>query len=159
MNERDAGATHLGLPENPFAPPTADAARVPSKSEIRLRAVTRIYRIIGWFGIVLYVPIVLTCAGSLIGILPLMFPTESRLSLAGPLVFHSIFLALAVLYVLTARRIAARDFTVRRRAAALSFLMMIGFPIFTIVGIVCYRYLRLHFSDQGEAVENAGANA
>ena len=158
MTKSDSSNIHSGIPKNPFAPPSTMAVRALSESEVRLRAVTRVYRIIGWLGIVIYVPIVLTCLGSLVGIL-LGYRIGPLLVVAGASVFHSIFLALAILYVLTARRIAERDITVRRRAVVLSFLMMIGFPLFTIVGAICYRYLKLHFHEQGEFVEELASGA
>ena len=133
------------MTDNPYAPP-ADAGIV-DPAEIaatRIRSVARVFKIVGWMGIVIYTPIVLSC-------IHLLVMTLSGRRIGSPLViafataFNGMVLALAICYLLTGRRVAAMDLTVRRQALVLSCFMMIGVPIFTVVGVLCYRYLKRHF--------------
>jgi hypothetical protein len=125
---------------NPYASPQAGGA----ESAVRIRSVARAFKILGWFGVVLYTPIVIACISSLLLRLA-GYGADSPMVLAGAAAFNGFVLGLAVLYAMTGRRIAKHDFTARRRAMFLSCLMMIGFPLFTIVGILCYRNIRLYF--------------
>ena len=122
-------------------------------STVRLRAVARAFKIFGWFWVVVYTPIVITCVGSLFATLA-GYPIDSLIVLAGASFFNGAILALAILFVTTGRRIRLRDATAQRRALVLSCVMMLGFPILTIVGIICYRDIKRHLS--GNAIAIAG---
>ena len=141
--------------ENPYASPPAigddDGEDRIGASIVGIRSVARVFKIVGWFGVILYTPIVLTCVGSLVVTL-VGYRIDSPLVLAGASAFNGVILGLAICYVLTGQRISKQDFTVRRRAILLSCLMMIGIPVFTIVGIICYRKIKLYFNDSSALI-------
>lgn len=137
--------------ENPYASPQFGGLEI-EPSIVRIRAVARVFKLVGWFGVVLYTPIVIGGVASLVITLSGYHRIDPPAVLAGTSAFNGAILALALLYVMTGRRIATHDLSVRRRALLLSCVMMIGFPIFTIVGIISYRHIKLYFNDRLTAV-------
>lgn len=133
--------------ENPYASPQTVGEGESDPSIVRVRSVARAFKIVGWFGTILYTPIVITCVASLLITLIGYRRIDSPAMLAGASAFNGAILALAIFYVMTGRRIAKHDLTVRRRALLLSCVMMIGFPVFTIIGIICYRYIHFYFNE------------
>ena len=138
--------TATAQPTNPYAaPPSNDGCEI-EPAIIQIRSVARVFKIVGWFGVIIYAPIVIVCVGSLLVTLA-GYRVDSILILAGATGFNGAILALAIQYVLTGRRISKNDLTARPRAIFLSYVMLIGFPVFTIIGIICCRNLRCYFDD------------
>jgi hypothetical protein len=145
MDEDQIETARRLMPENPYASPQAVDDGTVDLSAVRLRSVARVFKIVGWFGVILYTPIVIASIASLLLTL-VGYRIDSLLVLAGASAFNGTILALAILYVLTGRRIAKHDLTARRRAMLLSCVMMIGVPIFTIVGVICYRNINQYLN-------------
>ena len=131
--------------DNPYSAPTTTSDPQPELATTRIRSVSRTFRWLGWILTILYVPIVVTCVVSLVLAL-LGHPVDSPLVLALASVFNGAILAVAILFILTGRRIAAGDYSVRGRALFLSCILMLGFPIFTVIGIFCFRYLKMYYA-------------
>lgn len=141
------GATARAVGASQDAPSTGQPT-LDDPLTVQVRSVARVFKIFGWFWVIIYTPIVVTCIGSLFITLA-GHRIESPLVLAGASLFNGAILALAVLYVTTGRRISKRDVRVRRRALLLSCFMMLGFPILSIVGIICYRNIAKHLKISG----------
>ena len=131
------------MSDNPYSSPTVAGTEV-DPSKVPLGSVTRVYKWLGWVGAIIYVPIVITCVAALALSLA-GHHEESPLVLAFASLVNGAILTLAVLLLLTSRRIAARDYSVRGRALILSCILMLGFPLLTVVGIICYRNITQHF--------------
>jgi hypothetical protein len=133
-----------------FSPQIASSTREKSP-ELRLRAVARVFKIFGWFWVVVYTPMVAICVGSLVITLA-GHRIDSPLVLAGASAFNGAILWLAILYVRTGRRISRHDATARRRALFMSCFMMLGVPVLTVVGAICYRDIKRYLNYDGSAV-------
>ena len=138
------------MTENPYAPPSATTEQVRDVPTMRVRSVARVFKIMGWAGVIIYTPIV--CIS--LAMLPVALLGNSRNS--DPAFFlatfiNSAILAIAICYLMTGRRISAYNIAVRRRALLMCCLMMIGFPIFTVVGAICFRNVKRHFADVAAA--------
>lgn len=123
---------------NPYSPPQSDAEPSIDAATTQLHGVSRSFKWLGWLVTIVYVPIVLTCIGvfvlSLLG-----FNDESPPFMLFASLFNGAVLTLGISLIRASRRIRNRDTTVRRTALFLSCVLMLGFPLFTIVGVICYR--------------------
>jgi hypothetical protein len=116
-----------------------------TESERNIRIVIRILRYVGWPFAILFVAM----AGVGIVLAPfLAFADRGSLGLAAltplmPLPFAIFFIWLLRL----TNRMAQRDPTAKSPATNVSSMMIIGFPLFTIVGFMCVYKIR-HFYDE-----------
>ena len=147
---------------NPYSSPTAELETV-SDAEREIRVVIRIYRLVGWVGSFIYVPMAISTASVLLYSL-FARPIESPAALFFPACINLCGATVFVGYILIASRMARRSVRVRGKAFLLSYFMLLGFPLFTIVGIVCLRKLKRHYAvyceeypGNGETGEAPGA--
>lgn len=135
---------------NPYVP-TATHSITRDAVSAKLQAVCRIFMWMGLLGSVIYIPIVVGCTGALIASLfgrPISDPKiGTPLMLAFATLFNTAVLSVWLIFIVTARQIKKRDYTVRSRALALSVFLTLGFPILTIPGVMCYRWIRQYFRD------------
>lgn len=128
----------------------------------RINSVSRIFVWIGLLGSLLYIPIVIGCLVSLVANLigrPLSNPKiDTPWVIAFATVMNSAILAIWLTFVVTARQIKRRIYHVRTRALVLSVILTLGFPVLTIPGIMCFRWIRKFFhagiADQLSTDEN-----
>lgn len=136
-------------PRNPYASANM-AAVVRDPSVARLNAVSRILVWIGLLGCLISVPMTIVSCVSLIGyFLGYSLPhpqVATALVLALTCLIHGGLLSLWLTFIVTARQVRRRVYTARRRALALSVLLMFGFPLLTLPGICCYRWISRYFS-------------
>lgn len=130
---------------NPYAPPTAIVPSI-TEAEQEIRFVIRIFRWIGWIGAVLYVPMPLLSILALID--SLMTEPRNSLFLVGVCLANCSFYALFISLLFGARKLVRRSKRALQWARGLCYLMMIiGFPLFTIVGAICIRKLNRHYDE------------
>lgn len=136
---------------NPYASPNSAPIARDIASE-RLNAVSRIFLWVGLLGCFFSVPCVIFCLIvfilNLVGH-PMVEPMHPLFALF-PIALYSSILLLCVTYVVTARQIKQRSYNVRDQALALSFLLILGIPIFTIPGVLCLVWLRKYFRASGD---------
>ncbi|MEO1526998.1 MAG: hypothetical protein AAFX06_16285, partial [Planctomycetota bacterium] len=126
---------------NPYSPPVTESSPPEDAAEKSLASVARAFKWLGWIISVLYAPIVLSCLGSfLLALVGRIEESPGFMLLVC--IFNGSVLAFGIALILTARRLASRDYTVRKRALFLSCVLMVGVPLFTIVGIICFRNVR-----------------
>lgn len=129
---------------NPYAP-TLTTPIGEDVADQRLNSVSRIFVWIGLPGTLIYVPIVIGCMVSLTANLigrPISDPKiATPLVLAFATAFNSIVLSLWLTFIITGRQIKRRRVRARNWALALSILMTLAFPILTIPGIMCFRWV------------------
>ena len=120
--------------------PTRDSHEAADRE---IRGVVRVFRLIGGIGAVLYVPMALVSfvqfARSLL--------TETPESAASMLIVSLVnggLAALFVMYLRVAGRLQRRGEGSKQWALAMSYVLLLGFPLFTIVGILCIRRINKH---------------
>lgn len=136
-------------PRNPYASANL-AAVVRDPSIARLNAVSRILVWIGLLGSLVSLPMTI---GSLVCLIayaigyPLRDPKiATAWVLTLSCLVHGGLLSLWLTFIVTARQVRWRVYTARRRALALSMLLIFGFPLLTLPGICCYRWIARYFS-------------
>ena len=139
---------------NPYEP-TITSPIVRDVANARLNSVSRIFVWIGLLGSLIYLPIVIGCIVSL-GAYLIGRPASNAtiydlLALALATAVNSAILVLWLTFVVTARQIRRRNYRVRTRALVLAIVLSLGFPVLTLPGIMCVRWLRQFFLD-GERV-------
>jgi hypothetical protein len=111
-----------------------------TEAERNIGFVIRILRYIGWPFAVLFVG--MTALGVVLSPV-LAFAKEGSIGMA---VFIAVaFLPFAAFFVWllkVAKRMAQRDLTAKSPATIISSLLLLGFPLFTIVGIMCVFKIR-----------------
>ena len=127
--------------DNPYSPPAVDSPLAPDPATVRLASVARAFRWLGWLVSIVYGPIVIVCIVALV-LSSLGRHDESPAFMLLVCMINGAVFALGVSLIRTARRVAARDHTVRMTAMAISCILMLGFPLFTIVGVICFRHIR-----------------
>ncbi|MBX3416504.1 MAG: hypothetical protein KF851_02780 [Pirellulaceae bacterium] len=138
------------ISNNPFAPTITREIVVDPATE-KLRAVSRIFFWIGLLGAVVYVPMVVGCIISLIA--SLIGRPFGNPEIATPLVlvlataFNGVVLSIWITYIITSFHIKHRRLHARTRALFLSVVLALGFPILTIPGVVCFRWIRRYLKD------------
>jgi len=129
---------------NPYASPQA-ASESLSDSEREIRVVIRVFRRIGWFGTIIYVPMVVGPIGTLVYSL-FVERQESSVVLVGATLLNGIILSIFIAMLIAASRLKHRRPGALKWGSVLSCAMMIGFPLFTIIGVLCLRKLRQHYA-------------
>lgn len=135
---------------NPYEP-TITSPIVRDVANARINSVSRIFVWIGLLGSLIYLPIVIGCIVSL-GAYLIGRPASNAtiydlLALALVTAVNSAILVLWLTFVVTARQIRRRNYRVRTRALVLAIVLSLGFPVLTIPGIMCFRWLRQFFHD------------
>lgn len=138
--------------ENPYASPQAVSERL-TDSEREIRTVARVFRWIGWVGVILYFPVIVMNVGALIYSL-LVEPVNSPMVLAGASLLHGGILFVSFTFLRTAKGLANKHPLSGRAAKVLSCILLLGFPLFTIVGAICLHKVRRHFSAFCQGNEN-----
>lgn len=146
MNPAHTDPPQLSQDNNPFAAPKLMAETDTERAIYELMSVARVFKTVGWLVVMVYGPLVVFSIGVLISILIGYIDAEPQ-SVLGGTTFNCGVLAMAIQYILTGRRIAKPDPTVRQRALFLSCVLMAGFPIFTFLGIRCYRDIKRYLVD------------
>jgi len=131
--------------KNPYASPATTDFHEPDEAAVRLRAVSRVFRALGWLGVVIYSPVTITCVVKLVRILAgdadsIVSAKEMTIATA----ISAAIVGVSSYFVITGRKISAFDLGARRQALVLACLMMTGFPIFTLIGAICFRDLTRH---------------
>ncbi len=129
---------------NPYAPPQGVSERLPDPAR-EIRVVARVFRWVGWVGTVLYLPMTLGTVGALIYSL-LAEPVDSPLVLAGASLVNGGVLFVSITFLRTAKGLLNKHPLSQRAATVLSCVLLLGFPIFTIVGAICLCKVRRHFA-------------
>ena len=135
---------------NPYEP-TVTSPIVRDVANARLNSVSRIFVWIGLLGSLIYIPIVIGCLVSLVAYL-IGRPTSNAtiydlLAIALATAVNSAILVLWLTFIVTARQIRRRLYRERNRALVLAIVLSLGFPVLTIPGIMCFRWLRQFFHD------------
>ncbi len=135
---------------NPYEP-TVTSPIVRDVANARLNSVSRIFVWIGLLGSLIYIPIVIGCLVSL-GAYLVSRPTSNAtiydlLAIALATAVNSAILVLWLTFIVTARQIRRRTYRARSRALVLAIVLTLGFPVLTIPGIMCFRWLRQFFHD------------
>jgi hypothetical protein len=106
-----------------------------TEAERNIRFVIRILRYIGWPFAVLFVGM----AAVAVLLAPVLaFAKEGSIGMAVVIVVANLpFAAFFVWLLNVAKRMAQRDVTAKSPATNASSLLLLGFPLFTIVGIMC----------------------
>ncbi len=134
------------MSENPYAAPGSSNAATPDTATSKIQRLARIYKLMGWTITILYIPVVIGCTGTLIGGLLGIVDADIVMLLFAS-VMNTTILTVGILFIRTARRIRGGDPTVSGHAKFLSYVLMLGFPLFTIVGIICYRDISRYLMD------------
>lgn len=146
MNPTHTNPPQLAQDKNPFAAPKLMAETDTERATYELMSVARVFKTVGWLVVILYGPVVIFSVVVFLATLLRYIDEEPQRVLGGTL-FNGGVLAMAIQYILTGRRIAKPDPTVRQRALFLSCVLMAGFPIFTFLGIRCYRDIKRYLVD------------
>jgi hypothetical protein len=111
-----------------------------TEAERNIRFVIRILRYIGWPFAILFVGM------AVLGVLlapVLAYAKEGSIGLAVMIVVATLpFAAFFVWLLNVAKRMAQRDINAKSPATNASSLLFLGFPLFTIVGIMCVFKIR-----------------
>ena len=111
-----------------------------TEAERNIRLVIRILRYIGWPFAILFVG--MAAVGALLAQF-LVFANDDSIGAAVALVVTNLPLAVFFVWLLNvAKRMAQRDITAKSPATNASSLLLLGFPLFTIVGIICVFKIR-----------------
>jgi hypothetical protein len=117
--------------------PTSDPAR-------EIRTVANVFRWLGWMGITIYLPVTSFTMGALVHQL-----MQGRNDEFVPIVVANgvgwCMLSLSLAYLRTAKALAAGNPLAARAARVLSWVML-GFPIFMIVGVICLKKTNNNFA-------------
>ncbi len=117
---------------------------MPSEAERQIGFVIRILQYIGWPFSILFVPYALF----IIILSVYTFLTDSNAPYGtlflGTLLF-TLIASFFVAHLRVARKMKQRDSSARLAGIALSTLMLLGFPLFTLVGLLCLRKITLHY--------------
>ena len=128
---------------NPYASPLSEGEPV-SDAEREIHAVIRVFRLIGWVGVILWTPAVFGSMG--VFIYSLFAATrESSTFFFGVSIFHCSCAAIFLAYLRIASRMVKRRIEVRWKAILMCCLMLPGFPVFTVVGIICLWKVTRHY--------------
>lgn len=146
MNPAHTDPLQHAQDKNPFAAPKLMAETDTERATYELMSVARVFKTVGWLVVILYGPVVIFSVVVFLATLLRYIDEEPQRVLGGTL-FNGGVLAMAIQYILTGRRIAKPDPTVRQRALFLSCVLMAGFPIFTFLGIRCYRDIKRYLVD------------
>lgn len=146
MNPAQTDPLQHAQDKNPFAAPKLMAETDTERAIYELMSVARVFKTVGWLVVILYGPVVIFSGVVFLATLLRYIDEEPQRVLGGTL-FNCGVLAIAIQYILTGRRIAKPDPTVRQRALFLSCVLMAGFPIFTFLGIRCYRDIKRYLVD------------
>jgi hypothetical protein len=135
---------------NPYEP-TITSPIFRDVANARINSVSRIFVWIGLLGSLIYIPMVIVCLVSLVVHL-VSRPTSNStiydlLAIALATAVNSAILVLWLTFIVTARQIRRRIYRVRTRALVLAIVLSLGFPVLTIPGIMCFRWLRQFFHD------------
>lgn len=135
---------------NPYEP-TITTPIVRDVANDRINSVSRIFVWIGLLGSLIHIPTVIACLVSLVVHLvgrPTSHSTiYNMLAVTVATAVNSAILVLWLTFIVTARQIRQRIYRVRTRALVLSVVLTLGFPVLTIPGIMCFRWLRQFFHD------------
>ncbi len=111
-----------------------------TEAERNIRFVIRILRYIGWPFAILFVG--MAAIGVLVAPV-LAFAKEGSIGAAVVIVVTTLpFAAFFVWLLNVAKRMAQRDVTAKSPATNASSLLLLGFPLFTIVGVMCVFKIR-----------------
>jgi hypothetical protein len=131
---------------NPFESPAEISVSVPLPAQ-RIRSVARIFRWVGWAGVITYAPFTLIFGGLLLfSLLTGMFvpsedpPPPVMVAIGAGVSFVS------YVFLRTAKGLLNKNPKAQRAALVMSCVLMIGFPVFTIAGVTCFRNVRRYFS-------------
>jgi len=130
---------------NPYTSPAADSDRL-SEAAREIATVVRVFRFIGWIGVIFYTPLALIALGMLIYSL-VVEPSDSVAGNAVGVGLCGGVLFVSFTYFRTASALRAKHPRARRAATVLSCVLLLGFPIFTIVGIICLIKVWRNFAD------------
>lgn len=108
-----------------------------------IRSGIRVFQILGWTGAIIYTPMVVGRIATLVYSV-LVEPKESLLVLVGASLFNGLVLFYFLCLLRSAFRRNRREPDAIRSAKVLSYVTMIGFPLFTVVGILVVRKLNRH---------------
>ena len=135
----------ISVEDNPYSSPRSELDRTElTIAEQEIRAVARVFRWIGWTGVVVCFPFFLRFCITLFReffdpTVPLS-PLENELLITAAMFFF-------YWYPWTARKMLERMPRIDRTAVLLSYVLILGFPIFTVAGIACLRKVRRHFDE------------
>jgi hypothetical protein len=133
---------------NPYASPQSTNEPL-TDSEREIRVVVRVFRWIGWLGTIIYVPMVVGPVGTLVYSI-LVEPQESPVVLVCAAFFNGIVLSIFVAMLFAASKLKHRRPGALKWGSVLSCVMMIGFPLFTLIGVLCLRKLRRYYATYSE---------
>ena len=137
---RGKGRGVFSVDQNPYSAPLADLPPDPDAVAIReIRSVVRVFRLIGWTSC-------LVCFLFFSMLATLIWRTLSFDDMIVGLVTSGVFVS-AVSYLRTATALKAGRLSSKRAAILLSCLLLLGFPLFTLIGIICLQKVRRHFDD------------
>lgn len=126
---------------NPFESPAEINDPVPLPAQ-RIRSVARIFRWMGWVGVTLYLFLGDLLLFLLLNGIPLRPEDDTLLELIGVGVF---FLFASYMFLRAAKGLLNKSPKAKRAALVMSCVLMIGFPVFTIAGVACFRNVRRYF--------------
>ena len=124
---------------NPYATPNAECESRPD-SEGEIRVVVRVFRWLGWLGTIIYVPMVVIPMGTLVYSLTVE-QKESPLILIGVILFNGVVLAAFVSMLIAASKLKRQRPDAIKWGRTVSYILLLGFPLLTLVGILCLRRL------------------
>jgi hypothetical protein len=135
---------------NPYASPaTVGSSPVASDAERQIRVVIRVFRLTGWPLLILFggivVLVVLTILTRIVadGVAGKPLPAEL---IPGP----SLLAIAGIGSISVASQLARRKPGARWQGYVLSLLMLLGFPVFTIVGVSCFLRIRRDYREYCE---------
>jgi hypothetical protein len=122
---------------------------MPSKAEREIGFVIRILQYIGWPFSVLFVPLALVTI--LVSLYTALTDPEAPVGelLIGTFVF-CLIAAFFVSHLLVARNLKLRVPSAGKAARILSAFMLLGFPLFTIVGVLCMSKISSNYNEYCE---------
>jgi hypothetical protein len=129
---------------NPYASPTAESRLDPSIAESEIRFVIRILRWIGWLGGIPFVPLAILLT-ALFAYSSIVEGKRLPADVVPGLILFDLLACLSIASGWVASGMARHRPSARLPALLLCGVMLLGFPLFTIVGIVCIRKVRRYY--------------
>lgn len=142
---------------NPYAPPGQPVqAHRDSPARERICAVYRAFRLLGWIGAV---PFGAGTAAAVVGLIVDWFlgsPWNDTSPLALVVLLYAGLFTVSILFLRTARQLRAGSPTAPRGVYALSCLLLLGFPLLTIVGLLCMYDVRRWYPEYRRELDLTG---
>jgi hypothetical protein len=130
------------MSDNPYQSPQGPCERASPAPE--LRRVIRIFRLLGWVLLLVFFPCLLIALAMCVLQILMLEREDWRMLLAMNSYFAAVNAYLIALLV-AAHRMSRGHTGAKRLAQSLCCIMLLGFPLFTLVGLILLRDIHRHY--------------